>query len=89
MVSKIMLNKKARFMIVWLFVASFYFIFAIALIEPLKGPLQDTINSLSCTTTENAFIKPVCFLVKGGVVLFIGTFLIFLFRWVYFKSIEK
>ncbi len=84
-----MLNKRARFMIVWLFVASFFFLVAIAFIEPLKDVLSDTLTGLSCTTTTNNFIKPVCFLMKGGVVLFVGGYLIFLFRWVYFKSIEK
>lgn len=80
------MNKKGRFIILWIFVAVYIFIFAIALIEPLKGPLQDSLTGLSCSTTTNNFIKPVCFLIKGGVVLFVGGILGYLIRWVYLNG---
>ena len=83
------MNKKGRFIILWIFVAAYIFIFAIALIEPLKGPLTDTLTGLSCSTTTDNFIKPVCFLVKGGVVLFIGGILGYLIRWVYLNGQRK
>jgi len=82
-------NKRGKFAFVWFFVFVFFFIVAIAFIEPLKVPLTDTMDALSCSTTSNEFIKPVCFLLKGGVVLFIGTFLIYLGRWTLFKTTQK
>lgn len=84
-----MINKNGKFILLWLFVGSFFFIVAIAFIEPLKGPLTDSMTGLSCSTTSNVFIKPVCFLLKGGVILFVGTFLWYLLRWVFFKSAQK
>lgn len=83
------LNKKGKFAFVWIFLFSFFFFVAIAFIEPLKDVLGDAITALSCTTTTNEFIKPVCFLLKGGVVLFVGTFLVYLSRWTLFKSVQK
>jgi len=83
-----MMNKRGRLWYVWVFVASFFFLVAIAMIEPLKVPLVDSMTALSCSTTNDEFIKPVCFLLKGGVVLFIGGFIGALFKWVYFKSTE-
>jgi len=82
-------NKKGRFVFVWAYIFFFFFLVAIAMIEPLKGPLNDAMSSLSCTTTTDEFIKPVCFLLKGGVVLFVGTFLWYLGRWTLFKSAQK
>ena len=84
-----MFNKKARFAILWIFVASFFFLVAIAMIEPLKVPLGDAQGGLSCSTTTNSFIKPVCFLLQGGIVLFVGGYIAALLAWVYRKSVEK
>lgn len=82
-------NKQGRFVFVWAFVFFFFFLVAIAMIEPLKDVLTDSMTALSCSTTDDEFIKPVCFLEKGGVVLFVGTFLWYLGRWTLFKSAEK
>ena len=83
------MNKKGRFIVVWIFVAMFLFLVLIAFIEPMKGPLQDSLDGLSCSSTSDNFIKPVCFLVKGGVVLFVGTVLFFLIAWVRAKGAER
>lgn len=83
------MNKKGRMILVWIYVAVFLFIVLIALIEPMKGPLQDALDGLSCSSTSNSFIKPVCFLIKGGVVLFVGFFLFFLLDWIRRKGAER
>lgn len=83
------MKKSGKMMIVWIFVACMLFLVAIAFIEPLKGPTRDSMVALNCSMTDNIFIKPVCFLEKGVVVLFVGGFLIFLLRWLFIKSIEK
>lgn len=82
-------NKRGRFTFVWLLLFAVFFLVAIAFIEPLKLPLIDAMDALQCSTTTNEFIKPVCFLLKGGVVLFIGTFLFYLGRFTLFKSTQK
>jgi len=83
------MNKSGKLMILWIFVAIFLFLVAIALIEPIKDPTRDSMEALNCSTTDDIFIKPVCFLEKGVVVLFIGGFIVFLIRWVYVKSVER
>lgn len=84
-----MVNKKGRFMILWILVAMYFFFVIIAMIEPLKLPLTDAMTGLSCSSTTNNFIKPVCFLLQGGVVLFVGTFLWYLVQWVIFNSAKR
>ena len=74
--------------LLWTFVASFFFLVAIALIEPLKIFTQPTIDLLSCTTTTDNNIKSVCFLIKGVVVLFVGGYIAYLIRGIWLKSKE-
>jgi len=82
-------DKSGRFAAVWIFVGMFLFIFVIALIEPMKPFLQGAIDGLNCSTATNSFILGTCFLMRGGIVLFMGTIIIFLIRWVYAKSVER
>ncbi len=82
-------DKSGRFAAVWIFVGMFLFIFLIALIEPMKPFLNIAIDGLSCSTATNSFILGTCFIMRGGVVLFMGTVIIFLIRWVYAKSVER
>ena len=82
-------NKRGKFAPLWIFVGVFFFIFIIALIEPMKPFLEVAIDGLSCDTSDNGFILGTCFLLKGGIVLFMGTVIFFIWRWVYFKSREK
>ena len=83
------MNKKARFAFLWIFVGIYFAIFAIAMIEPFKPFLDGALGDLQCSTTTNNFILPVCFLIKGVIVMFVGGFLLYLIRWVYAKSVEK
>jgi len=82
-------DKRGRFAFVWIFVAMFFGLVLLALIEPLKEFLEISLAGLSCATTADTFILPVCFLVRAGMILFVGTGLYFVIRWAYFKSVEK
>lgn len=58
-----------------IYVSMFFFLIAIAWIEPFKIVADIALGDLSCSTTVNTFIKPVCWLVRGIVVLVIGGFI--------------
>ena len=79
-------DKRGKFLILWIFVASFFFIFLIALIGPFKPFLEGAMSGLSCSTTDNTFILPVCWLMKGTIVLFIFIVLGGIIAWVRRRS---
>lgn len=65
-----------------IYVASFFFIVAIAWIEPFKIFGNIAILELGCSAASSSFIKPVCWLIRGIVVLGIGGFILGLIWWI-------
>lgn len=81
-----MKNKKGAYAPLWIFVAVFFFLFLIALIEPFKPFLSGALLDLDCDNTTNGFILPVCWLIKGVMFLFIGITLYEVIQWIIRRS---